>query len=194
MTAVFRVITRSLLRPGLQRGPIDGFKAACPIIHWTDATKRALLVVMKPDRNDLPVKPVTIGWNAVQWCLLLAVGLCLSACKQDAKVANGNDPTGGYTLVTVNGNTLPATVSHEGAALQIRSGTFTINADGTCSSKVVFASPSGAESSREVSATYTREGSRINMQWKGAGRTTGTIDGNTFAMDNEGMVFAYKKR
>jgi hypothetical protein len=31
------------------------------------------------------------------------------------------------------------------------------------------------------------------MQWKDAGTTTGTIEGNTFTMDNEGMVFAYKK-
>jgi len=164
-----------------------------PIIHWTDATKRALLVVMKPDRNETPVKTATIGWNTVQVCLLLAVGLFLSACKQDAKVANGKDPTGVYTLVTVNGNKVSATVSHDGGALQVRSGTFTINADGTCSSKLVFAPPSGAESSVDVSATYTREGSRINMQWKGAGTTTGTIDGNTFTMENEGMVFAYKK-
>jgi len=29
--------------------------------------------------------------------------------------------------------------------------------------------------------------------WQGAGTTTGTIEGNTFTMENEGMVFAYKK-
>jgi hypothetical protein len=88
---------------------------------------------------------------------------------------------------------VPTTISHEGTALQIRSGTFTINADGTCSSKMVFVPPSGAEATREVSATYTREGAKLNMQWKDAGQTTGTIEGNTFSMDNEGMVLAYRK-
>jgi hypothetical protein len=31
------------------------------------------------------------------------------------------------------------------------------------------------------------------MQWKGVGQTIGTILGDTFTMDNEGMVFVYKK-
>jgi len=31
------------------------------------------------------------------------------------------------------------------------------------------------------------------MQWKGAGITTGTIEGSTFTMNNEGMKFVYKK-
>jgi hypothetical protein len=31
------------------------------------------------------------------------------------------------------------------------------------------------------------------MQWEGAGTTLGSINGNTFAMTNEGMVFAYRK-
>lgn len=107
--------------------------------------------------------------------------------------ANSKDVSGVYTLVSVNGNKVPATVSHERVSLQVRSGTFTIKADGTCGAKTIFVPPSGSEVTREVSATYTREGSRLNMQWQGAGRTTGTMEGNTFTMDNEGMVFAYKK-
>jgi hypothetical protein len=78
-------------------------------------------------------------------------------------------------------------------ALQVRSGTFTINADGTCSTKTVFVPPSGQEATREVSATYTKEGAKLTMQWKGAGTTTGTIEGDTFTMNNEGMLFVYKK-
>ena len=31
------------------------------------------------------------------------------------------------------------------------------------------------------------------MQWKGAGETVGTIQGNTVTMDNDGMVFVYSK-
>jgi hypothetical protein len=31
------------------------------------------------------------------------------------------------------------------------------------------------------------------MQWQGAGSNTGTVDGKTFTMDNEGMIFAYQK-
>jgi hypothetical protein len=96
-------------------------------------------------------------------------------------------------LLSVDGNTLPASVSHDGAALQVRSGSSTINADGTCSSKTVFVLPAGKEITREVSATYTKDGSKLTMQWEGAGQTSGTIAGDTFTMDNEGMVFVYKK-
>ena len=49
------------------------------------------------------------------------------------------------------------------------------------------------EVAREVSATYTNEGSKLTMQWHGAGTTTGTIEGSTFTMDNEGMLFVYRK-
>jgi hypothetical protein len=47
--------------------------------------------------------------------------------------------------------------------------------------------------SREVKATYTRQGTQITMQWEGAGMTMGNVSGNTFTMTNEGMVFAYRK-
>jgi hypothetical protein len=126
-------------------------------------------------------------------CFVLAVGLVLSACKKQEVDSKDADPAGVYALISVNGNRVPANVSHEGAALQVLSGTFTINADGTCSSRTVFVPPSGTEVAREVTATYTKDGSTLTMQWKGAGTTVGTIQGNTFTMDNEGMVFVYGK-
>ena len=108
-------------------------------------------------------------------------------------VPKGDDPTGVYTLVTVDGQKLPATVSH-GGELKVHSGVFTINSDGTCISKIVFSPPSGEKITREVKVTYTQDGSTLNMQWIGAGRTTGTIKGDTFTMNNEGMIFSYKKQ
>ena len=72
-------------------------------------------------------------------------------------------------------------------------GAVVINADGTCVSKMIFVPPSGTEATREVRATYTKDGSKLTMQWKGAGKTVGTIDGNTFTMENEGMALVYRK-
>ncbi len=129
---------------------------------------------------------------ALRLALAAGVGLFLSACAPQGRVAE-SDPTGVYALVSVNGNQVPANISHDGATLQVRSGTFTIKADGTCSTKTVFVPPSGAEATREVSATYTKAGSKLTMRWKGAGMTTGTVEGNTFTMNNEGMVLAYHK-
>ena len=55
-------------------------------------------------------------------------------------------------------------------------------------------SPSGDDVTRKVNATYTREGAKLNMQWEGAGKTAGTFEGDSFSMNNEGMIFAYKKQ
>ena len=117
----------------------------------------------------------------------------LSGCQQEAKVARDVDPTGVYALVSVNGNPVPATINHDGTDLKVQSGSFTIKADGTCSTKTVFVPPNGKEATREVSATYTKAGSKLTMQWQGAGTTTGTVASNTFSMDNEGMVLVYRK-
>ena len=146
---------------------------------------------MKTEQNHVSATLSTK--QALHLVFLLTAGILLSACKQEPEVAAGADPTGVYTLVSVNGNKVPASVSHDGTTLQVRSGSFTIKAEGTCGTKTVFVPPSGQEATREVSATYTKEGSKLTMQWRGAGMTTGTIEGNTFTMDNEGMVFVYKK-
>ena len=108
--------------------------------------------------------------------------------------AKGNDSAGIYTLAAVDGAKIPGTVSHGGHDMMLYSGVFTINADGTCVSQTVFGTPSGEKITRQVNATYTQDGSTLNMQWEGAGRTTGVIEGETFTMNNEGMIFSYTKQ
>ena len=61
---------------------------------------------------------------------------------------------------------------------------------------MVFVPPSRKEASVETAASYTLGGpdlNRLDMQWEGAGSTDGTVDGNTFTMENEGMLFEYSK-
>ena len=117
----------------------------------------------------------------------------MAACTGPKATGSGADITGVYTLVSVNGKPVPADLAHEGVALQVRAGTFTIRADGTCGTKTTFVPPGGTELVREVSATYTQSGARLAMQWQGAGKTVGTVEGQTFTMNNEGMLFVYRK-
>ena len=141
----------------------------------------------------MKTQPTFSRKQTLSFLFLLTAGIVLSACQQKTKDTAGADPTGVYGLVSVNGNKAPASVSHEGTALQVRSGSFTLKADGTCGTKTTFVPPSGSEATREVSATYTKQGPKLTMHWRGAGMTTGTIEGDTFSMDNEGMLFVYKK-
>ena len=98
--------------------------------------------------------------------------------------------TGTYTLVTIDGNKLP--YAPQGAP-EIQSGTITLNADGTFISAMSYRLASGEVASRDFSGTYTRDGSRFSLQWEGAGITTATLEDNTFTMNNEGLLFAYRK-
>jgi hypothetical protein len=110
-----------------------------------------------------------------------------------AEVAKPQDISGTYALVTINGSALPYTMTHEPPGVRVTSGTFTFSADGTCGSKMAFVLPSGEAMEREVRATWTRDGAKLTMVWQGAGTTLGTIAGDTFTMDNEGQLFAYRK-
>ncbi len=131
--------------------------------------------------------------NALLCSLLVGAVQLLPVRAQAAAGSDNGDIAGVYALVSVNGTKVPMTLEHEGAKLVIRSGAFTINADGTCVSKMVFVPPPGQEVTREVKATYTRQGSKLTMQWEGAGITEGAVEGDTFTMNNEGMVLAYRK-
>jgi hypothetical protein len=149
---------------------------------------------MKNNQKELNIEPRLGKRNLVQLCLLpMVMVLVLAGCKRDAKVPADSNAFGTYTLVSVDGNNVPCTVQHEGHSLAVKSGSFDINSDGTCSSKVVFSTPQGGDASRGVKARYTREGAKLTMQWEGAGTTSGTVEGSTFTMNNEGMVFAYRK-
>ena len=145
----------------------------------------------------------------VPWCILCAFTACvlLSGCRRAetprpatsapspaaADAAKLPEISGTYTLVSINGKTLPFTVTHEGPGIQVTSGTFTIRPDGTCAGTSAFVMPSGQAQTREVSATYTRDGFKLTMQWQGAGVTTGTVEGDTFTMENEGQLLVYRK-
>ncbi|MDX2472313.1 MAG: hypothetical protein QNL91_01260 [Candidatus Krumholzibacteria bacterium] len=126
-------------------------------------------------------------------CLALALVLCVAGCSKQKPALQSDGPAGAYALVSVNGNQVPTEVDHDGVILKVLSGRFTINDDGTCRSKTVFVVPSGTEAEREVSATYTKDGATLTMRWEGAGTTVGTVAGKTFTMDNEGIVYVYRK-
>jgi hypothetical protein len=158
-----------------------------------------MLAAMKSIQPNNHWKLRKTTWRALLGCGL-ALGLAASGtgCKPETKVepkaAAGVNTAGTYTLVSVDGNNVPCAVKHEGKdGLTVKSGSFVLNADGTCSSKVVFTAPNGTDATREVKATYTQDGSKLTMKWEGAGTTSGTVADNSFNMNNEGMIFAYRK-
>ena len=156
---------------------------------------------MNTKLNELNNEQRRAKRHLLHFCVVsLFMATVWTGCKQETKVATDAkpvaaatadiNPAGTYNLVTVDGNKVPCAVEHEGHKMTIESGGYIINPDGTCSSKMSLA---GRNAAIEVKATYTREGQKLTMKWQGAGMTTGTVEGDTFTMNNEGMVFAYRK-
>ena len=124
----------------------------------------------------------------------LALGLCLSACKDTSKnTTQASDDADTYSLVTVNGNKVPYIPVPEGSAPKVQSGAFTLNADGTVIHSTNFGQVDGKELSHDSRGTYILDGSRLSFQWKGGGKTTATLEGNTLTLDWEGAIFVYRK-
>jgi hypothetical protein len=127
-------------------------------------------------------------------CLLSAfLALAGTGCKSEPSGNVAIDPTGIYALISVDGKDLPCALSHEGMSPTIKTGVFTINADSNCTSVITFSLPQRGDLSKEVKATYVREGANLTLTWEGAGMTMGNVNGNTFTMTNESMVFVYRK-
>lgn len=124
---------------------------------------------------------------------MLSLVACQGASRTPRPTPDMAEVAGTYALVSVDANPLPATVNHGGTALEVRSGSFTIGADGRCSSTTVFLPPSGRETVREVHAVFAKDGATLTMWWEGAGTTTGAVDGNTFTLHNEGLLFLYRR-
>ena len=148
-------------------------------------------------RNESAVRgrPATLGHVAPTSAVRMAASLLLlaAACTGCSQTADIN-PVGNYRLVSIDGSTVPCTVEHGNVAITVKVGTFAINDDGTCNSRITFAKPSGSDFTRNVNARYVQDGATLNMKWEGAGKTTGTVQGDTFTMVNEGMTFAYEKQ
>ena len=122
-----------------------------------------------------------------------AIILSLAACQEAVRPDGDNAIAGIYYLLKVDGTVIPGTVSHDGMAMQIRSGTFIISADGTCFSETRFSVPGGKEITRKVRARYAVKDAQLVMKWEGAGTTVGTVSGDIFTMDNHGMIFEYTR-
>ncbi len=122
--------------------------------------------------------------------------LSLLACNTIASgsTAESSDFTGTYGLVSIDGHQVPYAPVHQGRlAPKVVLGTLTLNRDGTFVSAMDYTLSSGDSMSRDFKGTYAGEGTDLTLKWEGAGQTRVTIEESTLSMNNEGMLFTYKK-
>ena len=150
---------------------------------------------MKTNPQPASVELQTYTPRIVALCLLaILLLLILTGCKGNAAAGSAKlDPAGVYSLASVDGKSVPCVISHQGPDMKIQSGTFTITADGRCSSAITISVADKRDINVVTKATWTCQGTALTMRWEGAGTTLGNVSGNNFTMTNEGMVFAYRK-
>jgi hypothetical protein len=132
--------------------------------------------------------------SLIGWCWL-AVVLALAGAGYESESRANTDfkPAEIFTLVSIDGKPVPCVLTRAGANMTVKSGVFTINSDGTCISKAILAITPFSDGNRVVKGTYKRKGTKLTMKWAGAGVTTGIVESNTFTINDEGMVFIYRK-
>lgn len=128
-------------------------------------------------------------------CLLaILLLLALTGCRNGtAATTASSDVTGVYTLVSVDDKALPCVLNHAGTTMTIQSGSFTITPEGRCISSIKLSVGSNKDMTKVTRATYIQSGAELTMQWEHAGTTRGRVVDNIFTMNNEGMIFIYRK-
>jgi hypothetical protein len=181
------------------RPRIDPIDAASGIIDYLDRATATIVAPMKRSIDRQNHQPQRPGKRCVLLGFLAVFVLFTPGCKpktetaadtKPAVTAAAVNPVGSYSLVSVDGKPVPCQVTHDGHTMLIKSGGFLINADGTCRSQMFL---EGRDAAIEVDATYTQAGPQLTMKWQGAGMTIGSIEADTFTMNNEGMLLTYRK-
>ena len=126
--------------------------------------------------------------------LIIFVAISSVACRHNEEQKSRVDGIGSYSLISVNGSRLPATVEHHGTPIYIASGELFIERDSSCTSTTIFGPPGGSPITRTVKAVYKQRGKNLTLRWENGGQTSGSIEGITFTMNNEGMEFFYEKQ
>jgi hypothetical protein len=114
------------------------------------------------------------------------------------KLLEGNgiaDYAGIYTMTTADGHPVPYTSVENGQqGIEIKSGTLTLNTDGTFISTMSYGSrPMGWPRNGDFKGTFAQDGSGLVLSWPGAGKTKVTVEGDKLTVNNEGKLFVYEK-
>ena len=126
----------------------------------------------------------------------LALILVLGACT-DSTGSNSTDHVGVYTMTTINGDALPATLSSNGAdSVEVTAGTVTLNADRTFSETVSYRiTKAGAETTEQelVVGLYSRSRNHFNLNGSDGSLLAADLDGTALTMLRGAFELVYQK-
>jgi hypothetical protein len=149
----------------------------------------------KPDSLHLETHtPRIIALILLAACLLLIFNSCWAQAAGNNSAA-GLDPATStvYALVSVDGKAVPCVLTHEDTTMTVQAGSFTMATNNCCGTSMTITVGTNKAVNILRQATYEQSGNELTMKWKGFGSTKGTLAGDDFTMNNEGMIFVYHK-
>lgn len=135
---------------------------------------------------------------------VLAVATAVAGFTTAARrpTTQGTQPpiAGIYRLVTIDGRAIPVAPVHPGApanvqAPEVLASTMILRPDGSFIMAMAYRNAPGRPqySAQPFSGTYAPDSDAFVARWDGAGSTRLTLANDTLVMNNEGMLFAYRK-
>jgi len=131
--------------------------------------------------------------RVIAFFVLLVLLLWAAARGQAQAAEKAIDVAGVYTLMSVDGRSVPSAINHDGRVMNVHSGTLTITTNAQVTSLMTVSVGDRKNLRVERTATYTLTNSELTMKSQNAGTTKGRIVGRTFTMTNEGMAYVYRK-
>jgi hypothetical protein len=141
-------------------------------------------------------------WNTANFAPFALILLILSqGCGGgDSPTTSTPTPiTGTYTLLSINGQSLPYVIQVETVALYgitVTAGSITLNQDMTASSSITATFTDGATSTATTATdigTYTHTNGAITVTWASGTPDSGSIVGSKLTLTDDGDVFIFQK-
>lgn len=127
------------------------------------------------------------------WRLIFVLA-AVAACGGSPTAAGSGDEVGTYTLVSIDGNALPATLTHGGVQATVVSATLILGTGGTVQMSTRFRLPPDTTTiPQNVSGSYQRSGSVLTFSYANGGANTGTVAGSDLRFLNEGASWLFHK-
>jgi hypothetical protein len=139
--------------------------------------------------------------------LAIVIASCAATPPRDAPPlasaaarSPADDPSGNYTLKTIDGNALPLRPldrdrpAGAGPGPLVTGGSLVIEPGGEVRYVLDYRNDRGEGGAIRMSATWRREGNGFVVTWPNGARTPATYDGQTFTIENIGMKLAFERR
>jgi len=129
------------------------------------------------------------------WQILMTMAFAwVCGCGGDPASPSPDAELGNYSLVSLDGRVVPTSIGEAGGEVEILSSILILSTGRKLRMTTTFRpSPGATPVSNEVTGSYTMQGNAFTFSYSNGGGNTGTLNGDTLQMPNEGVVWLYRK-